>query len=184
MEKSSNLQEYLLQERKFKNKIRTKEKMQKREKIKKENKNSKLSIVVNIVLIFVLIAIFIRLKIPPKMIYITVPANFSYYSLPNQNDVKFTTALFDASNGSMLECISEGDVGVWTEADKFKLRQGDIIAYKNGRDYITHRIIRINSDGTIIVKGDANRFAEEINIKDIDWVLAELIFPLQKKDVV
>lgn len=68
--------------------------------------------------------------------------------------------------GSMTPAINAGDaVVIDKKCDKEKLKEEDIIAYENDSGVIVvHRIIKVNSDGTFITKGDYNNVADTIYV--------------------
>ena len=76
-------------------------------------------------------------------------------------------SVLNIATGSMSGTIEEGDVIIIKKTDDYKI--GDIVTYlpeTYDRKTIstTHRIIRINDDGTIVCKGDANN-SEDAEIK-------------------
>lgn len=69
--------------------------------------------------------------------------------------------------GSMTPALNVGDaVIIYKNCDVDKLEEKDIIAYKRD-DGVTviHRIIKVNSDGTFITKGDYNNVADTLYVK-------------------
>lgn len=69
--------------------------------------------------------------------------------------------IFFVASGSMEPTLNVGDVMISKESNDYK--EGDIVTYKLNKNYITHRIIKINED-EIITKGDAN-IIEDVPIK-------------------
>ena len=65
----------------------------------------------------------------------------------------FGYSVFEVQTGSMKPEISPGDWIVVKATKNIKLE--DIVTYKDGKDFITHRVIG-KSGGTYITKGDAN----------------------------
>jgi len=61
--------------------------------------------------------------------------------------------LFKVSSGSMEPTIKISNLIIVKRTSDFK--EGDIVTYKRGSEYITHRIVDIQ-DEQIITKGDAN----------------------------
>jgi signal peptidase len=59
-------------------------------------------------------------------------------------------------SGSMEPVIKTGSI-VLINTHAFTPCVSDIITYKNAGQYITHRVVRINEDGCMITKGDANQ---------------------------
>jgi len=76
----------------------------------------------------------------------------------------FGYTFFQVITGSMSGTIEINDIVIVRITDKFKVN--DIITYKSGNDYVTHRVIRIQGD-TIITKGDANNTEDEPITKDL-----------------
>jgi signal peptidase len=74
--------------------------------------------------------------------------------------------LVGIETGSMTPTIRVGDaVLIDKKVNKDKLKVKDIIAYKNKDGIlVVHRIIKINSDGTFITKGDANNSADTLYV--------------------
>ena len=72
--------------------------------------------------------------------------------------------------GSMEPTIFTGDYILVHETDPKGLTEGDIITYYTEDEEIkdllvTHRIIKVNEDGTFITQGDANPVADDIPVK-------------------
>lgn len=67
---------------------------------------------------------------------------------------------------SMTPNINVGDaVVIDKNANKDKLKEKDIIAYKNADGVLViHRIINVNSDGTFITKGDYNNTSDPLYV--------------------
>ena len=80
---------------------------------------------------------------------------------------------------SMTPNIKVGDaVVVDKTANKEKLKEKDIIAYKNDDGIIViHRIININSDGTFITKGDYNNTSDPLYVKK-EQVVGKVMFKI------
>ncbi len=74
----------------------------------------------------------------------------------------FGYTFFEVATGSMSGTIEIGDV-VITKITK-EVNENDIIVYKEGNSFITHRIIRKEGD-VIVTKGDANN-AEDLPINN------------------
>ena len=55
-------------------------------------------------------------------------------------------------SNSMESAIDVGDVVIVKEVDTSTLKRGDIVAYRIDDVCITHRIAKVNSDGTYITK--------------------------------
>lgn len=68
---------------------------------------------------------------------------------------RFLTVL----SGSMSPEISAGDMVAVKKVNPQDIREGDIISYRRGREYVTHRVVGIASENSRIsfmTKGDAN----------------------------
>jgi signal peptidase I len=62
--------------------------------------------------------------------------------------------------GSMEPSIAPGDIVVTAPVEPAELRLGYVIRFKDPSDshpYLLHRLIKINPDGTLVTKGDANQ---------------------------
>lgn len=74
--------------------------------------------------------------------------------------------IFNVKTGSMEDKIHTGDYILLCRKNEYHI--GDIVTYKVGDYYITHRIIEIKND-KIITKGDANNTVDaEANISQIE----------------
>lgn len=93
------------------------------------------------------------------------------YINPNKIPSFFDWKTFIVLTGSMESEIYPGDIVVVKEVDNRKLKEGDIIAFKNDEIVVTHRIIKIDegSSTKYITKGDNN------NTEDSEYVLPEQI---------
>ena len=78
--------------------------------------------------------------------------------LKNEYANFFGYSLFEVQTGSMHGTIEAGDWIIIKSTKDVKI--GDIITYRSGNDYITHRIIE-SYRGTYVTKGDANNTADE-----------------------
>lgn len=65
----------------------------------------------------------------------------------------FGYSMFEVQTKSMEDTISAGDWIIVKLGSKVKLN--DVITYKKGKEYITHRLVDIHN-GTYVTKGDAN----------------------------
>lgn len=73
--------------------------------------------------------------------------------------------IFEVGSGSMEPTLSVNDLIIIKDEDVFA--ENDIVTYRSGENYITHRIISINGD-EIITQGDSNNIKDNpINKKDI-----------------
>lgn len=77
----------------------------------------------------------------------------------------FNHYFFTVKSGSMANTINVGDNIIVKKVDTYKA--GDIVTYKKGKSYITHRIIKIEGN-KVTTKGDANTAEDpEFNKRDI-----------------
>ena len=83
---------------------------------------------------------------------------FQVKVLGNEYSNFFGYSLFEVQTGSMHGTIEAGDwIIVKTGRD---VNVGDIVTYKHGNDFITHRIIE-SYKGTYVTKGDANNAKDD-----------------------
>lgn len=66
-------------------------------------------------------------------------------------------------SGSMEPTIPVYTVNIVKKCDISDIRRGDIILY-NYKSDIIHRVIDINTDGSLITQGDANEVPDEISV--------------------
>lgn len=78
---------------------------------------------------------------------------FSIKVLHKNNNNIFGITIFEIVSGSMEPTINVKDLIVVAQTDKIK--ENDIITYRDNNDFITHRIIKIEGD-IITTKGDSN----------------------------
>ena len=83
----------------------------------------------------------------------------------------FGHTFFRVVTGSMADTIRINDI-VIVKITK-DIKEDDIITYKSGKNFITHRVISIDQN-TIITQGDANNTPDEPN--KIDSVLGRVVF--------
>ncbi|MDD5980081.1 MAG: signal peptidase I [bacterium] len=103
-------------------------------------------IVTNILMFFVAIIVFFALY------------NFFVLNILNKPYVNFFGyTFFDVATGSMAEQINIDDV-IIVKITK-DVKEQDIITYKVGKDFITHRIVKMEQD-VIVTKGDANNVSD------------------------
>jgi len=98
--------------------------------------------IVNLLIIIVIVAIIFCLY-----------CVFSIKVLHKQYINLFGYSIFEVASGSMQKTINVGDAVLIKLNSEYK--KGDIITYKSGNDYITHRIITVDKD-YLITKGDNN----------------------------
>lgn len=70
----------------------------------------------------------------------------------------FGYSIFEVQTGSMKDAINPGDWIIVKSASNIKLN--DVITYKQGNDFITHRVIGVYND-TYVTKGDANNSKDD-----------------------
>jgi signal peptidase len=95
------------------------------------------------------------------LLLIIAGALLSKGEAPTIMGYKFLTVL----TGSMEPEIKVGSLVVVKETPIKELNVEDIITYKTKSSLITHRIVKINENGSLITKGDANNTCDigEIN---------------------
>lgn len=86
--------------------------------------------------------------------------------------------IFQVITGSMEDTIKIKDIVIVKLTDDVK--EDDIITYKSGENFITHRIIKIEDD-KIITKGDANNTEDEPITKEV--VVGKVVFIFQNVEV-
>lgn len=101
--------------------------------------------------------------IPILIINITLIAK-SYIN-PNEVPDFLGYKPFVVLSGSMEPNIMRGDIAIIKKCDVNTLKKGDIIAFRNGTSVITHRIVEITEDKTIVTKGDDNNTIDRYLIK-------------------
>ena len=71
-----------------------------------------------------------------------------------------TSVAVPVAGGSMIPFLHHGDT-VYLDLPRFPLKQGDVLLYQrsNGQ-YILHRVIKVNGDGSLWMCGDAQRELE------------------------
>ena len=73
---------------------------------------------------------------------------------------------FVVLSGSMEPEIKTGAVAYNNTHEKVEdVKVGDVIVFKAGKSYVTHRVIRINDDNTFTTKGDANQTEDLAPVK-------------------
>lgn len=122
---------------------------------------------VNVIIVLVIIAIII-----------CVYSVFSIKVLHKNYVNFFGYSIFEVATGSMKEEINVGDAVLVKINDDFDV--GDIITYKNGDSYITHRVV-LKNNNQVITKGDANNVND--NPIDTSLVLGKVVKILPKVGV-
>ena len=82
---------------------------------------------------------------------------------------------FVVQSGSMEPTVKTGAVAYNnTHVDAKDVKQNDIIVFKQGESYVTHRVVRINDDNTFTTKGDANETEDlvPVGFKDFKGINA------------
>lgn len=92
---------------------------------------------------------------------------FKKETLPSINN----TYLFQIASGSMEDNLLTGDYIFVKKMDDYKV--GDIVTFKDGNYYITHRIKKIDGN-LVITQGDANNIEDDPIDKDL--ILGKMIF--------
>lgn len=88
------------------------------------------------------------------ILLIIVSFCFAQIKIFHQDYINFMGyTIFQVITGSMADTINVKDI-VIVKLTK-DVKENDIITYRNGENFVTHRIIRIEDD-QIITKGDAN----------------------------
>lgn len=90
----------------------------------------------------------------------------------------FGHTFFGVATGSMADTIQIGDV-VIVKLTK-DVEENDIIVYKDGENFITHRLIEKN-ENNLITKGDAN--SSEDKPIELEQVLGKIIFVIPKLEI-
>ena len=87
----------------------------------------------------------------------------------------FGYTIFEIASGSMSPALETNDLVLVKVGDKIKVN--DIITYKKGDTYITHRVVKIQGD-YYICRGDANNINDDPIKKDV--VLGKVVKTLPK----
>lgn len=115
-------------------------------------KDTILKIIYWVLLLFVVVV-----AVVPVLSSIEGPVPFRFYAV---------------QTGSMEPAIKVGDLILVKEEEEYK--QGDVITFRGGtgdsQKTITHRIEKVNEDGTFITKGDANSAADIDLVKEEDII--------------
>ncbi len=122
--------------------------------MKKVLKNIKNILINFIIIVLVLVAILV--------IY-----SFIQLNILNKEYVNiFGYSIFQIETGSMSNTIEIDDI-IIIKLGNNDISENDIVTYKNGKDFITHRVINIEDD-SIIAKGDNNNIEDDpVNINDV-----------------
>ena len=108
-----------------------------------------IKVITNIILTILTIAVII-------MTY-----SFISLNILNKDYVNYAGyTMFEVASGSMSPTINTDDLIIVKLNEPYKV--GDIITYKSGSDYVTHRILKIDEyTGVITAKGDANNVEDK-----------------------
>ncbi len=88
-------------------------------------------------------------------------------------------SIFEIVSGSMEPTLNVKDLIIVKKVDNIK--KDDIITYIDNKDFITHRVIKIE-ENTLITKGDSNN-SNDVKI-DKDKVIGKVIFRIPKGGLV
>jgi ATP-binding cassette, subfamily B, bacterial len=69
------------------------------------------------------------------------------------------TTMFRMRGGSMYPSLRDGDMAIVESCDTDRLKPGDIVVFSNSRNYLAHRLVRLERHGQSMVftaKGDKN----------------------------
>ena len=78
-------------------------------------------------------------------------------------------------SGSMEPEIHTGAV-VFTKEGEFSPKKGDIITFRSGDTVVTHRVLK-NNNGTCITKGDANKTADPVPVRE-SQIIGQVVYSL------
>lgn len=90
----------------------------------------------------------------------------------------FGYSIFSTETGSMSPTIEKGDI-VFVKLGE-NVQEKDIITYKNGNAFVTHRIIEVDGD-SIIAKGDNNNTQDKPIQKDA--IIGKVIYIINNVEV-
>jgi len=104
------------------------------------------------------------------VIYIVIAVLLCYVVLKAANKI----GIYKVLTGSMEDGIHPGDYIIVVHTKDLKL--DDIVTYKRGNYYITHRIIEMDKEkGKLITKGDANNIEDDPAV-DMSEVVGKCIY--------
>lgn len=75
---------------------------------------------------------------------------------------------FIVLSDSMMSVISAGDLVITKEVDTEELKEGDVIAFREGKSVITHRIVSVIEDAgarRFVTRGDNNNANDPVLVK-------------------
>ena len=88
----------------------------------------------------------------------------------------FGYRIFEVGSGSMEPVLSVNELIIIKEEKEYK--EKDIVTYRSGENYITHRIISVSGD-RIVTQGDSNNVADEPIKKDD--IIGKYVYSLKMK---
>ena len=89
---------------------------------------------------------------------ISIYNNIQVNILGNDYSSFFGYSMFEVQTGSMSKAIEAGDMIVVKKENDIEIN--DIITFKQGNDFVTHRVVEIYND-TLVTRGDANNTKDD-----------------------
>ena len=89
---------------------------------------------------------------------ISIYNNIQVNILGNDYSSFFGYSMFEVQTGSMSKAIEAGDMIVVKKENDIEIN--DIITFKQGNDFVTHRFVEIYND-TLVTRGDANNTKDD-----------------------
>lgn len=86
--------------------------------------------------------------------------------------------MFIVMSGSMEPSISTGSL-IIADTTKKEPAAGEVVTYSMGETRVTHRVIRLEQDGSLITKGDANPSEDPAPVK-LDQIEGTVLFAVPK----
>lgn len=110
------------------------------------------------------------------IVFLLIPLIYLIYSISN-NSLFILTVL----SGSMSPTMEPGDVVIVSKVNLGEIKEGDIITFKEGNNYITHRVIEVKRENDIkfITKGDANKDPDQRTVNP-EEVIGKVVFIIPK----
>lgn len=85
-----------------------------------------------------------------------------------------TSVAVPVAGGSMVPFLHHGDT-VYLDLPRFPVKRGDILLYtRDNGQYILHRVVQVNPDGSLWMAGDAQMELEYLPNKDCIHALVTL----------
>ena len=117
-----------------------------------------------------IISIIAYILLIPLLIY-NIALIVQAVTSPNKTPSFLGLKTYTIISGSMEPEIKIGDIVIVKEISDDKLKNGDIISFRQGQSVVTHRIVDINkNEKKYITKGDNNNVEDS---QDIDFALIE-----------